>query len=332
MAKSVTIKSIAQDLGISHMTVSRALSKHPNVSNKTREKIIKRAEELGYVKSAAATAMRGDSTKIVGLLLPNIVNEFYALFANEMALTCEEHSYNLIIHLTNDDSLLEHKAIQRLREVQAMSVVMVPTPENSHLNSTHLQDMKVIQLIRQQPMQVPFASVGVADSDAIIKAVAHLAEKGHKRIVYIGADEVLSTGRSRLKAFKQGLAEAGLEIRPELYFTDTPSFDMGSHYAHKIFERGDAGAIISGGVEISNGILNAFMQQHVRLDIDCDFIGYGDPSFYAWVNGGISTVHVPVKRLAHKVVDILHDETNSSHNDKPYLFDAHFQNRGPLTK
>ena len=69
MAQRVTIKSIAQDLGISHMTVSRALSNHPSVREETRKTVLERAAELGYVRSAAASAMRGDATGIVGLLL-----------------------------------------------------------------------------------------------------------------------------------------------------------------------------------------------------------------------------------------------------------------------
>ena len=128
MSGRVTIKSIAEDLGISHMTVSRALSNHPNVLKETREAVLKRARELGYVKSAAARAMRGDETRIVGLLLPNIVNEFYARFANTMALACEAQSLQLIIHLTGDDPGAEEKALERLHEVQAQGVVMVPSP------------------------------------------------------------------------------------------------------------------------------------------------------------------------------------------------------------
>ena len=119
MSERITIKTIASDLGVSHMTVSRALSGHPSVRRETREAIVKRAAELGYTRNAAARAMRGDGTQIVGLLLPNILNEFYARFANSLALACEEGGYHLIIHLTNDDALVERQSLGRLREVQA---------------------------------------------------------------------------------------------------------------------------------------------------------------------------------------------------------------------
>ena len=182
MSGRVTIKSIAKDLGISHMTVSRALSGNPNVQKDTRERIEQRARQLGYVKSVAARAMRGQSTQIVGLLLPNIMNEFYARFANAMALACEAQSFHLIIHLTNDDIAQERQALGRLREVQAMAVVMVPSPERAPETNTNTSGMKIIQLIRQRPGLDADAAILVEDHTAISDAVLHMAQSGHQAI------------------------------------------------------------------------------------------------------------------------------------------------------
>jgi LacI family transcriptional regulator len=124
----VTIKSIAKDLDVSHMTVSRALSGNPNVNAETRALIVARATELGYIKSSAAMAMRGDPTAIIGLLLPNIVNEFYARFANALGIHCAAMGLDLVIHLTNDDPELEQKSLLRLQALQAATVILVPAP------------------------------------------------------------------------------------------------------------------------------------------------------------------------------------------------------------
>lgn len=305
MSERVTIKSIAKDLGISHMTVSRALSNHPNVHKDTRDTIIKRAKELGYVKSAAAKAMRGDATQIVGLLLPNIVNEFYARFANSMAQACEEHSLHLLIHLTNDDIEQERQALDRLREVQAMAVVMVPSPDGEDPAEQNVSGMKVIQLIRQRRSDTPTAAILVDDHDAIRDAVVYLAQHGHRTIGYIGANSELSSGRERLKAYLDGLEQAGLTGNPELVHTDAPSFEMGQACAKKLLDAGLATGIVCGGVEISNGALSALMDCGLQPGKDFAFVGYGDPSFYAWVGGGISTVRLPVERLAYQAVELL---------------------------
>lgn len=306
MGNRITIKTLAKDLGISHMTVSRALSNHPNVREETRKTVLKRADELGYVRSVAATAMRGDGTRIVGLLLPNIVNEFYARFANALALKCEENNLHLITHLTNDDEIRERLSLQKLRELQADSVILVPAPGEVPLDKRHLQDMRVVQLIRTKDIGRQFSQLIVEDTQSISKAVDHLAAKGHRHIGYIGAHEVLSSGRQRLAAFLSALKRNGLEVSSELVRTGAPSFEMGNNNANLILDSGaDVTAMVCGGFEISNGALDACLRKDVKMPDDLAFVGYGDPSFYQWIQGGITTITLPVEYLAQQAVKLL---------------------------
>lgn len=313
----VTIKSIGKDLGISHMTVSRALSGHPNVQKTTREAVMKRAQELGYVKSAAANAMRGDKTDIVGLLLPNITNEFYARFANTLSQSCRERSLHLIIHLTGDDTALERMSLERLREVQARAVVMVPAPGKSDDLETLLQSMRVIQLIRQRPMSTPNSALLVDDHSALHDAVVQLAQQGHRSIGYIGADTDLSSGRERLQAFKHGLKSAKLRGAKRLVLTGAPSFEMGRDNAIKLLDAGEVTAMVCGGFEISNGALSILMEREIHPSRDIGFIGYGDPSYYARVYGGVSTIEVPVDELAYQAAELLAEDLSAQTEDSP---------------
>ncbi|WP_372574327.1 LacI family DNA-binding transcriptional regulator [Ruegeria jejuensis] len=306
----VTIKSIANDLGISHMTVSRALSNSPNVQKETREAVQKRARELGYVKSAAAMVMRGDAPKIIGLLLPNIVNEFYARFANDMATACDAHSFQLIIHLTGDDVATQQQALDRLQEVQASSVVMVPAPHQTGQDAPIAGTMRVIELIRQSSNTSQTSGILVDDGPAIRAAVKHLASAGHTKIAYIGANRELSSGRTRLGAFLTGADEARIDVTPDMIHTGTPSFAMGHAQAKAILEAGCATALLCGGFEISNGALSAVIDETKHSRKKIAFIGYGDPSFYAWIGNGVSTIQVPVTELANCAVDLIvnHDQ------------------------
>lgn len=210
LAPRVTIKSIAQDLGISHMTVSRALSNHPSVRDETRRKILKRAEELGYVRSAAASAMRGGATGIIGLLLPTLANEFYARFANAFALECESRGQHLFIRLTADDPEREAAALTQLRALQADAVVMVPAPGPATEEARELLSaFRVVQLIRYREEIGNAGRVLLDDAGPIGEAARHLAAAGHRRIGYIGASTTMSSGAGRLAAFEAGLASAG---------------------------------------------------------------------------------------------------------------------------
>lgn len=300
MASRVTIKSIARDLGISHMTVSRALSGHPNVHEKTRARIEQRARELGYVKSAAANAMRGEPVNVVGLLLPNIVNEFYARFADAMAEACERSGNQMIIHLTNDEIERERNAIARLRELQARAVVMVPAPGAGQDVITLLNGMRTIELIRRRTPNAEGA-ITVEDHRAIHDAVAYLAGLGHMRIGYIGASAEFSSGKVRVAAFREGLKNAGLTQNPALTITTNPSFKAGHGVAENWLAEGMVDAIVCGGFELSNGALGALA---AVSNGEVGFVGYGDPLFYQWVARGVSTIHVPIDPLAKRAVEL----------------------------
>ncbi|MFC5585058.1 LacI family DNA-binding transcriptional regulator [Nitratireductor kimnyeongensis] len=306
MARRVTIKTIAEDLGISHMTVSRALSNSTNVRRETRELIRKRAAEMGYVKSAAASAMRGDATRIVGLLVPNLVNEFYARFANTLALLCEDNDLHLITHLTNDDPNRERLALMKLQELQTNAVVTVPAPATQPHGKQLFQGMKPIQFIRTQPLPFASDSIVIHDAEAIRQAVGHLVSRGHQRISYFGGHASLSSGRQRKAAFLEAMEAHNLTVHEGLIQTDSPSFEMGARKAAAVLAgQIDSSAIICGGFEISNGALDACLRANAVFPRDVAFVGYGDPGFYRWIQGGITTISLPIDQLAEQALQRL---------------------------
>lgn len=299
----IGVKSIAADLGISHMTVSRALSGHPNVSAKTRALVLARAAELDYVPSAAARVMRGEKTRIVGLLLPNLTNAFYASFADALARFCGEAGFHLNINLTNDNSTEELAAVKRLRELDAFALVMVPTGDIDPNLENLFGDTEIVQLVRRSPMSRPATYLGIDERPALLAAVARLVAAGHKRIGYIGADAGLSSGAARLAAFKEGIVVAHGDPEATLVHVGHPSFETGIAGVNFMMA-GDAAptALVTGGFEISNGALEACLDDNLDIPKQLAFVGFGDSSFYRWVKGGITTIGLPVEAMAMAAV------------------------------
>ncbi len=313
-----TLKSIAKDLNLSHMTVSRALSGHPNVKPATRDLILARARELGYVKSSAANAMRGDPTAIVGLLLPNIVNEFYARFANTLALLCADSGYDLVIHLTNDEADREYQALARLQALQAGTVIMVPTPV-AHPDTPRFHDhMRLIEFIRTRPHSNVVGRLIIEDAPTIAAAVDHLAHRGHMRIAFIGADESLSSGKDRAAAFRAAIAAQSLTDNPDLIRTGAPGFAMGRSQMEVLLDRPTPpDAVICGGFEICSGALDACLRRDVDLPGALAFVGYGNPSAYQWIVGGITTIDLSADDIAERAMKLLLDKTSKDEVRSP---------------
>lgn len=288
------------------MTVSRALSGHPNVTEKKRTAIIARAAELGYVKSSAANAMRGEPTAIVGLLLPNIVNEFYARFANTLGLLCADQGLDLVIHLTNDDGLRERQSLRRLQALQANTVIMVPTPANTDGHLIATDGLRVINLIRTPVSRTVGNTLLIDDEPSIAAAVSHLMEGGIRHIGYIGGTDTLSSGRGRLGAFRNAMLENGVTPSQQLIRTGAPGYDMGAANALDLLNSTQPmEALICGGFEISNGALDQCLHHNIKFPDDLAFIGYGDPSSYQWIAGGITTIALSADDIAKRAAQML---------------------------
>ncbi len=313
----VTIKSIARDLHISHMTVSRALSGNPNVSAATRRLVQAHAAALGYVKSSAANAMRGSPTGIIGVLLPNIVNEFYARFANVLALLCADRNLDLVIHLTNDDALRERQSLLRLQALQAATVIMVPAPGLPGQAKSLPQATRIIYLIRTGTN--PEADrLLIDDAVSIAAAVDHLVVSGRRRIGFIGADASLSSGRARAGAFLQAMHRHGIAPDPGHFHTGAPGFGMARQTMDALLDAAHPPqAVICGGFEISNGALEACLHRGLRFPEDLAFVGYGDPPAYQWLGGGISTISLSADDLARRAIALIEGDTAQGNAASP---------------
>lgn len=329
MRDRATIKSIAQDLGISHMTVSRALSDHPNVREETRKAVLEHARLVGYVKSAAASAMRGDSTRIIGLLLPTITNEFYAHFAAALAEECRLTSHQLLIHLTHDVLEQEVFALKQLHEHQAIGIVMVPAPATEPAPLSQ-NISRIVQLIRHREIGRTAAFVGLDDSAAITRAVEQLVEHGHRQIAYIGGGPDLSTGRSRNAAFLKGLENKGLPRSAGMLFHDKPSLQLGRDSMARIIDSPAITAVICGGFEISNGAVSAYMQATEARRKSITVVGYGDPAYYSWAAGGISTINPPVEMLATRAFELITGDGMNQPDKLTSIFATDLLLRGQL--
>ena len=301
-----TIKSIARDLGVSHMTVSRALSGSENVSPETRDKVLNRAREVGYVKSPLAQAMRGASSGVIGLLLPNLLNEFYSRIANEITRLCGQHGLDVTVSLTNDDARQEGRALARLAALQAAAVIVVPAPGQVSIDASSDWKMRRIELVRTSAKPEAEAALLIDDTSSMEAAAERLVSQGRRKIGYIGASEELSSGRARLAAFRNALEKAGAPQDASRWRQVDPSRAMGRNAFHDLWTReGRPDAIVCGGIEVGLGALEACLELQLQLPDDLAFVGYGDPDAFRWLGGGVTTIAFQPEVLATRALELL---------------------------
>jgi len=150
----------------------------------------------------------------------------------------------------------------------------------------------------------------IDDAPSITAAVDGLVDAGRKRIAFIGADETMSSGKGRVAAFRTALHARSMSADPALVRTGAPGFAMGRMEMNALLDRSTPpDAVICGGFEISNGALDACLRRKVDIPASVSFVGFGNPSSYRWIAGGISTIDMSADDIAQRAMALLLDET-----------------------
>jgi LacI family transcriptional regulator len=294
----VTIKDIAARLGVSPSTVGRALADDPRISAATKQKVSEVAEEIGYVGNLAARMMRGVSSNLVGFVLPDIRNGFYATIAHALSKCLRDAGYQLALSETEDDRMAELRNVRELASSNVAGIIIVPTAK-PHRETLRLLKMRPhVQLLRGDA-SIGDQWFGIDDTQALFDATEHLVERGHKRIGYIGGTDALPTGAARLKGFLRALPLTAQD-RQELVELGSPGeANFGREAVRRLLARkAKPTAIVAGTVQMTQGILEELHEQGVRVPEDLSVVGFGDELGFRWWGPGLTTVGLPVFELA----------------------------------
>lgn len=299
----ITIKQLAQTLGMSHSTVSRALNGHPSISDTTRKRIEQAAAQYGYVPNSAARILKTARSGIIGLVIPDIQNKFYTTVAKAISDAATELHWQMVLAITDDQPARENVAIRSLLKAQAEGVIIVPTAAPTGETLSMLQRLHTLQLLRSHS-GIRSPAIKVADRAGISMATEHLQSLGHRRIGFIGPLTEVSTGRERLQGFLDRFPD---EATAKDYVQICPPRPQ---YAAEAFRRLLAmkeppSGIVLGSPEFTLGVIEAASEDGVRIPDQVSLVGYGDASWGHFVRGGLTTMALPEQDIADACVDML---------------------------
>lgn len=292
-----TIKDIARALDVAPSTVARALNNHPHISDDTKSRVQATAQQLGYIANSAARSMRSRASMVVGLVVPDVEHNDLGSAAKAMAECCNDAGFQLVLSLTEDDPAKEYAHLLALASTRAAGIAIVPSPAPLRESVALLKRLPCVQLLRRIDA---LASDWFAldDEFGIAEATRHLAGLGHRRIAYLGGLTKLSTGETRLKAYRRALQDAGLDYDPNLAVTISP-LGMDAHRAFReLYKAHKPSAVVLGAPLIAVGALEAIGDLGLRVPDNLSVTGFGDQ---AWMKGwgpGLTTIRTPVRDLA----------------------------------
>ena len=277
----VRMKDIARDLGLSTVTISKALRGHPDISETTRKRILKRTEELNFQPNFAARALITGRTWTIGLVVPDLLHPFFAQVAKAISAGIRGHGYGLIITSSEEDPELERQEIEQLL-ARRVDVMAIASARRSAESFRRIEERRIPYILIDRKFAHLAASfVGVDDEAVGQLATNHLIEQGCQRIAHIRGPET-STALGRLEGFKRALAEHGRTPLPEhIVCIGTSGDDHGEPGGYEAARKLLGASPRPDGIfcfndPIALGAMRAILDAGLRIPEDIAVVGCGN--------------------------------------------------------
>lgn len=212
MPKKITLQEVARVAGVSRATVSLVVRKSPLVAAHTRERVEKVMADLDYVHDIGAARLRNNSSRTVGLIVPNLVNSFFTEFLAGVERIMEQDERVVLLANSHDDVPRQDAILQRFRGHGVDGVILCPAEGTDPGLVQKLQrwNLPIVQSLREVGTgQTDYAGADYIEGVGL--AVRHLVERGHRRIAFLSVTALTSAREERLVGFAQALKQTGAE-------------------------------------------------------------------------------------------------------------------------
>lgn len=302
----VKMKDIAEYLGVSPSTVSRAINNTGYVSQELRHRIEQAVQELDYQPNLLARGLRKQATNMVGLVVPDLMNPHYTGVAQTIEGLLAVHDYRLILSVSKEDPQSELFYLQALQK-QRVAGIIISSAGKSDQYLGHLARQGIPVVAHSREVKSPGVdNVVASDFEGALQATRHLIELGHRDIAIICGPQELSTGRDRLRGYTQALAAAGIAVRESWIKVGAFQRRFGAEAAAQLLDAPDRPtAIFAAGGELMTGLMKTFFERGVDIPAEMSVVGYDDPDWFSFCQPPITTVAIDVDFLSRKTVELL---------------------------
>lgn len=301
---SASIGDVARLADVAPITVSRALRNPEQVSAEKRERIFQAVRQTGYRVNPFARALKSGRSNVVLAFASNMFSEQFALALHACAEVLEAAGYLFLVGQTSYSYERETAAIRSLQALKPAAVMFTGVIEleanREILRGLDIPIMETWALPRD-PIDM---LVGFSNTEAGKLAASSLAKQGHKKVAYIGRKG--GRGALRLKGFREGCYEAGLDLVGELLVDDVVGLSDGRRCLSELLERETgAQALFCGNDLLALGCIMEARRRRISVPEDLAVIGFGDSDIAAEIPPGLTTIGVDSAALGHSAGEML---------------------------
>lgn len=308
-----TLVDIARVLNVSEATVSRALRGSPEVSEQTRALIHGVARELGYVPNAAARSLARQSSRTLGLLVPDVTDPVHALIVAGFGRAADSRGYTVLVMDGSGDAARRARSLRTLIEHQAQGIAFCSTPVSPQEVIAEISPSHAVFLLADEvgPAAVdgpPVGRIRADDEQGIRLLIEHLLESGSSRLSYVNGPDIPSN-RLRRNAVLKTLEALDIEPRIREYQTSLDQADLENVARLVARERPDA--LICYDDKMALHLMDALRRENLLVPTDVAITGFDGIPFAAISNPRLTTIEQPAELLGEMAATALFDAIES---------------------
>lgn len=311
--RRTSLKDIAQELGVSIATVSRALRDSPEIGQAMQEKVKALARKMNYRPNPFAQSLRKEAPRLIGVVVPNLVSHYYANVLDGIEDEARKAGYSVISANTHEDSEAEVKAIDNFITLHVEGIIAClaqNTRDYSHFEEIWRIGIPMV-FFGRTCLSDKFSCVTANGDEAAQQATQHLIDTGSRRIAFIGGPNHLDMVIRRKHGYLEALRENRIPIERELVVCDKIDFDWAVEQTVRLLRMENRpDAILAFNDIITFAAFTAIKQEGLRIPEDVALIGFTDDVHAKYVTPKLSAIEDQSHEMGREAYKLLQMSIN----------------------
>lgn len=323
MKKNVRLVDIAEKLDLTKVSVSKALRDHPDISEKTREKVKEVAREMGYRPNLLARSLTSRRSQTIGVIIPKMASYFFAPVIEGIYNSANNSDYEVILGISLEDEKLEEKHIESMLNMRVDGLLVSITEQTKDPRRFEIvRDMGIDLVFFDRGFSnVGFTYIKVDDRKSAKAGVKHLVDRGFTDIAHLAGYDNVEIGRERKAGYFEALKEASIEITNDAVVEGGYSENSGYTGFEKLLnQHGMPDALFAVTYPVGLGALE-YMNDHGINPNDIAILAFGGSEFNKHLLNPFICIEQPTFELGSQAFRQIEKEMSSEKQPAPKIIE-----------
>jgi LacI family transcriptional regulator len=309
--RHITQRDIANKLGVTRITISKALNNSSDISFEMRENVKRIAQEMGYIPNHNAQNLNRNKTNTVGVVVPDISNSFFSFTIDGIMDSAAKHGYHVMLTVSRESANIESENILTLlsQRVDGILIAISKDTNDKAIYDTVKKRNVPLVFFDRAIHGIGFSSIGIDDRTAASELVAYAIKCGYKNIAHLAGSLTIDIGRERHAGYLETLNKYNIRIIEDWIIHG--GFDKTSGYngCRKLLKCGRLPEVIfASNDRIAHGAYIAIKEANLNIPADIGVIALGHQEFAELLSPPLTIIDSSPEVLGRRAMEVLVDE------------------------